>query len=550
VDIKAVMHLRRFKDIVKTLFRYGFDDVVDRLDFPGKELLRKIHKVQGEMSTWERMRHTLEDLGPTFIKFGQLMSLRPDLIPNPLVLELRKLQDEVAPVDYEAIRQVVETNLQRPLTEIFSSFDEKPLAAASLAQVHKAVLRDAGQMVAVKIQRPKIRPVIETDLYILERIAGQLHERTEWGQIYDLPNLVQEVKKSLFRELDFTREARHMKIFATTLTESSEVYIPRLYEEVTTPQVLTMELVQGTKLRDLKVDAVADRELLAKRGLRLTVKQILENGFFHADPHPGNVIILDDNVICLLDWGMVGRLTRRTRYDLIDMINAVVDRDSEKILSILLNMTQVDGSIVPQRMEREILDIVDIYHSLPIQELNIGQLLLDISTMLRENRLKVPADLAIMIKALITAEGTARQLYPQLNVVEEAKPYVRKLALERWKPETIWRDLRRNISGLLTFQKELPLRLSQIIGKIDRGELSIRFQHENLGGIRSTLENIANRLTLGIIVAALIVASSMIITTGVKPLLFGFPALGIIGYLVSGVLGLWLIYNILRSRKF
>jgi ubiquinone biosynthesis protein len=311
-----------------------------------------------------------------------------------------------------------------------------------------------------------------------------------------------------------------------------------------------MELVEGIKMKDLGPDHELDRELLARRGLRLTVKQILEDGFFHADPHPGNVMILDDNVFCLMDWGMVGRLTRRARYELIDLINAVVDKDSERIEEIFIALARADGSRPERSMEREILDILDIYHSLPIQDLNLGQLLLDITTMLRENKLRVPADLAVMIKALITAEGTARELYPELNVVEEAKPFVRKLAMERWKPQVVWRDLRRNFSTLFTLQKELPTRFRQIIEKIDRGELNIRFQHANLGGLRNTLENITNRLTLGIIIAALIVASSMIITTGVKPLLFGFPALGIIGYLVSGVLGLWLVVNILRSRKF
>jgi ubiquinone biosynthesis protein len=311
-----------------------------------------------------------------------------------------------------------------------------------------------------------------------------------------------------------------------------------------------MELVQGIKMKDLGPEHDLDRELLARRGLRLTVKQVLEDGFFHADPHPGNVMILDGNVFCLMDWGMVGRLTRKMRYELIDLINAVVDKDSEKIQDILLDLARADGSRPERRMEREILDILDIYHSLPIQDLNLGQLLLDITTMLRENKLRVPADLAVMIKALITAEGTARELYPELNIVEEAEPFVKKLAMERWKPHVLWRDLRRNFSTLFTLQKELPLRLRQIVEKIDRGELNIRFQHANLAGLRSTLENITNRLTLGIIIAALIVASSMIITTGVKPLLFGCPALGIIGYLVSGILGLWLVYNILRSRKF
>ena len=550
MDIKAVMHLGRFKDIIVTLFRYGFDDVVERLDLPGKVLLEKIRKVDRPMTTWERIRHTLVDLGPTYIKFGQIMSLRPDLIPKPLILELRKLQDEVAPVEHEAVRKVIEKNLQHPLDEVFSHFDEKPIAAASLAQVHRALLREGDQEVAVKVQRPKIRQKIETDLYILQLLAAQLHERTEWGQIYDLPNLVQEVKKTLLRELDFTREARHMKICRGNFADTKEVYIPLLYEQYCTEQVLTMELVHGIKMKDMKPDDGIDREILAKRGLRLTAKQVLEDGFFHADPHPGNVMIQEDNVFCLLDWGMVGRLTRRTRYELIDLINAVVDKDSEKIQQILINVTQADGMAMTRRMEREILDILDIYHSLPIQELNLGQLLLDISTMLRENKLKVPADLAIMIKALITAEGTARELYPELNVVEEAKPYVKRLAMERWKPNVLWGDLRRNLSTLFVLQKELPLRFRQIIDKIERGELNIRFQHANLAGLRSTLENITNRLTLGIIIGALIVGSSMIITTGVKPLLFGFPALGIIGYMVSGVLALWLIYNILRSRKF
>jgi ubiquinone biosynthesis protein len=550
VEIKAVTRLGRFKDIAITLFRYGFDDVVERLDLPGKVLFEKIRKVDREMSTWERIHHMLVDLGPTYIKFGQIMSLRPDLIPRPLILELRKLQDEVAPVKYQEIQDVVERSLQRPLSEVFSFFDEQPLAAASLAQVHKAILRDNNQVVAVKVQRPKIRQIIEPDLYILKLVAGQLHGRMEWSKIYDLPKLAEEVRKTLLAELDFTRESRHMKICRNNFAEIEEVYIPRLYESYCSERVLTMELVEGIKMKDLGPGHEIDRELLARRGLRLTVKQVLEDGFFHADPHPGNVMILKDNVFCLMDWGMVGRLTRRTRYELIDLINAVVDKDSERIEEILLDLARGDGSRPERSMEREILDILDIYHSLPIQNLNIGHLLLDITAMLRENNLRVPADLAVMIKALITAEGTARELYPELNVVEEAKPFVKKLAMERWKPKVVWRDLRRNFSTLFTLQKELPSRFRQIIEKIDRGQLNIRFQHANLAGLRNTLENITNRLTLGIIIAALIVASSMIITTGVKPLLFGFPALGIIGYIVSGVLGLWLVVNIIRSRKF
>jgi ubiquinone biosynthesis protein len=550
VDLKAVKHLGRFKDIVVTLFRYGFDDVVERLEFPGKVLLEKIHRVRPEMNTWERIRHILEDLGPTFIKFGQLMSLRPDLIPNALILELRKLQDEVAPVPYEAIREVVEKSLQVTLAEIFLEFDEKPLAAASLAQVHRAVIKSNGVPVAVKAQRPGIRQVIETDLSIMETIAHRLDERMEAARVYDLPNLVREIKKGLLGELDFSREARHMKIFEKNSAGQEGVCIPRLYDEYSSSQVLTMELIRGTKLKDLTPSMGVDRELLARRGLQLTVKQILGDGFFHADPHPGNIMVLDGNVMCLLDWGLVGRLTRRSRYEIIDLIDAVVEKDSEAALRIILSLARPRVPVNRSKLEREVLDILDIYHGLPVRDLNIGHLLLDVSSMLRENRLQVPMDLAIMIKALVTAEGTARELYPELDVVEEARPYVKHLALERWKPAALWQNLRRNVADLVVLQKEFPARLNQIVERIERGELSIRFQHANLGGLRNTLENVTNRLTLGIIIAALIIGSSMIITTGVRPLLFGFPALGIVGYLVSGLLGVWLIINILRSRRF
>lgn len=550
MDIKAIMHVGRFKDIVVTLFRYGFDDVVERLDLPGKMILEKIHKVEREMTTWERVRFMLEELGPTYIKFGQIMSLRPDLVPNSLIHELRKLQDEVAPVPFENVRRLLEKNLDRSVSEVFLRFEEKPLAAASLAQVHRAILRKGRQVVAVKVQRPGIRQVIENDLYILDIIARQLNDRMESLRIYDLPTLVREVKKNLLRELNFSREARHMKIFQKNFEGSQEVYIPRLYEEYTTEQVLVMELAQGTRLRDLELHKEVDRKILAERGLRLTVKQILEDGFFHADPHPGNIVILKDNVLCLLDWGMVGRLTRRTRYELIDLIHGVVDKDSEKILWILLRLSEGSDGASPRLMEREILDILDAYHSLPIQELNIGYLLLEITAMLREHRLRIPADLAIMIKALITAEGTARELYPRLNVVQEAEPYVKRLVLERWKPNVLWHAFRRSLSNFLSLQGEMPAKFSQIMDKVDRGDLAIRFRHENLGGLRNTLENVTNRLTFGIIIAALIIGSSMIITTGVEPLFLGYPVLGIIGYLISGLLGLWLVFNILRGRKY
>ncbi|MBW1723096.1 MAG: phosphotransferase [Deltaproteobacteria bacterium] len=550
MDIKAITHLGRFKDIILTLLKYGLDDVVERLDLPGKVFIERIGRVDKGMSTRERIRHVLEDLGPTFIKFGQLMSLRPDLIPFPLIQELRKLQDEVAPVPFPEIREMVEKNLGRPLEEVFSSFEETPLAAASLAQVHRAVLRKEGKPVAVKVRRPGIRRVVEMDLYIMEVIARQLDKRMDGNRVYDFPNLVEEIKVAFRRELDFTREARNMKIFKAGFKSASLVYLPELYEAYCTEQILTMDLIQGAKLKDLDLQHLENREDLAKRILHFTLKQIIEEGFFHADPHPGNILILEESKICLLDWGMVGRLTRQLRYDLVDLLLAIFERDEEKVLWTLLSLTARSGPVHRQKMQREIADILDAFHSRPLGEVHIGHLLLDISTLLRENRLQIPADLALMIKVLVTAEGTARQLCPELNVIREFEPYIKRVARERWHPEAVLERLRLILYKFLFFQKNLPARIDHIIDVVERGELNIHFQHENLENLQKSLERSSNRLTLGIIIAALIIGSSMIVTTGFGPMLSGVPALGIIGYIVSGVLGLWLAFNIIRTRKF
>ncbi len=549
MEIKAIAHVGRFKDILVTLFRYGFDEVIERLNPPGKLLLEKIIRVDGKLTTWKRLRLMIEELGPTFIKIGQILSLRPDLIPPPLLIELQKLQDEVAPESFSDIRGVVESSLGKTLEENFSYFDARPLAGASLSQVHRAVLRDQRTVVAVKVQRPHIRQKIDTDIAILEHIAKQLHEHMEAVVPYDLPALVREIKKVLRLEIDFTREARHMQIAGNAFADDRNVSIPKVFGDFSTSRVLTMELIVGIKIKDLTGQKGGKPEALARNGLRLTIKQIFEDGFFHADPHPGNVLVTPGNVFCLLDWGMVGRLTPAVRLQLVDLIEAAIDKDSERLMEMILSIVKPMGEVDQQRLEKDLLAILDIHHSLPLNEINIGSLLLEISGIIHENRLRLPADLAIMIKALITAEGMARSLYPELNVVREAEPYIKRLSMSRWKPHTVWRNIVHSVRQFAAMQRSLPDRLNRIIDHLDSGRLLIRFKHENLGELSSTLENISNRLTFGIIIGALIIGSSMIITTGVKPLLFGYPAFGIIGYLVSCLLGLWLVFNMIRSRK-
>lgn len=549
MHIKPVAHLGRFKDVLVTLFRYGFDEVIERLNPPGRGFLETVPRVGGELTTWVRLRLMIEELGPTFVKIGQVLSLRPDLIPPPLLEELKKLQDSVAPESFPDIRHVIEEGLHAPLEETFSYFDARPIAGASLSQVHRAVLRKGRAVVAVKVQRPEIRRKIDTDLAILEQIARQLHEHMEGVAHYNLPALVREIHKSLLQELDFCREARHIQIARNAFSGDPAVAIPRVFEEFSTPMILTMELMLGTRIQDLDPSHCLDREILARKGIRLTIKQIFADGFFHADPHPGNVLLLPGNVFCLLDWGMVGRLTATVRLELVDLIEAAIDKDSERLTKIILAIVKPMDEVDRVRLEKELLDLLDLHHSLPLNQIHIGRLLLAIIAIIQEHRLQLPPDLAIMIKTLITAEGTARLLYPELNVVREAEPFIKRLCLERWQPAALWRGLLHTLRDLAGIRRQLPERLNRIVMKLDEGRLLLRFRHENLGGLLSTLESVSNRVTFGIIIGSLIIGSSMIITTGVEPLIFGYPALGIIGYLVSGLLGLWLVFTMIRAKK-
>ncbi len=548
MHFSTIRHAGRLTDIVFVLLKYGFDDVVQRLELPGKLLLKRVSRVKEDLTTSERLRRTLEELGPTFVKFGQVVSLRSDVLPAELVFELRKLQDHVPPVDFAQMRGHIEDNLGDSIESTFIQFDERPVAAASLAQVHRAVLREGRQAVAVKIQRPDIQHAIDSDIAIMDLIAAQLDSRMEAAAMYDLPNLVQEFRRTILRELDYTREARHMRIFRANFRSDPNVHVPELYEQHCTDKMLVMELLDGVKLNEVHPHNLERRHELARRGLGVVVKQILQDGFFHADPHPGNILVREGRVLCLLDCGMVGRLTRETRYKLTELIQATVQKDSDRLLEVLLDLTRGYDRADRLSLERDLLDLLDGYHSVPLAELDVGSFLAETTDVLRENGLRLPQNLAVMIKALITSEGVARELDPQLNVIEEMRPMVEALVAEQRRPENIWRGIRNNLYQVLAFQRQLPNRLSQITQKLERGELSITFHHENLDDVNHTLEDIASRLTVAIIVASIVIGSSLLVTAKVGPLLFGYPALGVIGFLLSALLGLWIVVNILRAR--
>ena len=542
--------VRRFKDILVILAKYGFDELLQRLDMPGAQWLRDITPIHREMGLYERIRCALEEIGPTFIKFGQIMSLRPDLLPRALLSELEKLQDTVPPDDFARIEQVLEENLEMPLREVFSVFDATPAAAASLSQVHRAVLRREGRIVSVKVQRPGVREKIISDLDMLEDFAGFLHNKVENLTPYDLPHLVQVVRRMLMKEIDFAVEARHLKT-AAAYAAGTRVHIPAVFDRYSTRRVLVMEHVVGTRYKDILQASAIDARAVARQGLQAAIKQILEDGFFHADPHPGNLLVTQDMCLCIIDWGMVGRLTRTERFELIGLLKALVERDSEALTDSLLTLCLPPGDrIRPRDLERDLLEILDAFYAVPIKDVNIGELLLNITVLIRRHSLRLKPEMVIMIKALVTAEGSARLAYPNMDVASELKDSVGRLAVLRHRPEELLRRLRHLAAGLWSVQHDLPRRIQRLADKLERGDLNFRFQVNKIEALIHALENASNRLTVGIITGAVIMASSMIITTGIGPFIFGYPALGVIGYLLSVVLGIWIIITIIRNNRY
>jgi len=550
MPLNDLKKLKRFKEIAGTLFKYGFDEIVDRLPLPGSDYLRQISPVEEELTLFERVRLVLEELGPIFIKFGQIMSLRPDLLPHEFLQELEKLQDNVPPADSEEIVPILEKALDKPIFEIFSEFQFEPFAAASLSQVHRGILKNGGHQVAVKIQRPGISESIKVELDILEGISRFLDQQFEDLQIYELPEIVQTVRHTIIKELDFKLERNNMDV-ARSYAENTEIHIPLTFDKLSNEKVLVMEYIEGTKYRDMFPAEKSAREFIARQGLHAAVKQILEDGFFHADPHPGNLIVGPDENLCIIDWGMVGRLSDQDRFTLISLLSSIVDKESEELVSSFIRLCRHKSKTLDKPgLQREMLDLLDRYHAIPLKDMDIGQFLTNLLALLRDFKLQLPTEMVIMVKALVTADGSARMADPDLNVIEEVADQVHRISRERYHPTVVWRKLKHTLANFIYVQKELPNQLHRIVTLVEQGEFSIIFRLKNLQQLVSTLENASNRLTIGIITAAIIIGSSMIITTGVRPFLFGLPALGVIGYLLSVLLGLWLVITILRNKRY
>jgi len=493
----------------------------------------------------------MEELGPTFIKFGQIMSTRPDLLPPAFIKEFEKLQDRVAPFDSNQSKMILEQELGKPLHQVFKHFDNKPIAAASLSQVHKATLLD-GTIVAVKIQRPDIRKTIELDLGISEKLAGLL-EHSPYNDWNFQPKLiVREFKRAIEKEIDFINEAHNYEKFRFNFKDIDYLKVPKVYWEITTSKVLVMEFIDGVKINeitDARYNGLFDPEKVAKQGAESLFKQILEDGFFHADPHPANLLVLAPATIVMLDVGMTGYLDENTITCALRFLQAIIDKNLKQVL-----VSMEDLGILVEKVDRNLLcqdldSLLDRYLGVPLKNLRISEIIQQILEIMVRHNLTLPPNLVLMIKAISTVETTGRFLYPDFDMVSTARPIVKKLLRKKLSPNAIFN---RGVSALqdgIELAEKLPQQLSTILRKLQDGKLEINFEHRGLETLTQGINRASNRTSISLIVAALIIGSSLVLQQQGIPLIFGYPVLGVMGYILASFIGFVLLISMIKPSK-
>jgi ubiquinone biosynthesis protein len=554
---RNVRSLKRYRQVLSVLFKYGFGHIIEQLNIDYYIQLGKRAVTFGSTSRdlqrlphGARFRLALEELGPTFIKLGQLLSTRPDLVPEDIINELKKLQDHLPAVPLDEVQAQIHSELGYPAEDLFASFEIIPLATASMAQVHRATLKD-GTEVVCKIRRPGIEALITTDVDIMMGLAYLANKHLPGADMYDPVGIVKEFRRSIQRELDFSREGRTIDRFRKNFEEDETVYIPTVYWEYTGHTVLTMEYVSGIKISnfDELKRAGHDLKLIARRGANSFLKQVFQFGLFHADPHPGNLHILEDDVICIFDFGMVGRLDDELKIHLTELLLAVLRRDADHIITQLLYSGDLNDESSRKSLRHDLSEFIEDYYDTLLQDIKVGKLLFDFIQILSHHQIKFPSNLMLLSRSLIAMEGIGRQLDPHFNMVEQLQPFAEEIVKKRYSPGNMTRDMAGTIREYHALGKSLPKDIKEFINRINRNQFKIDLEHRGLERLVTDLEKSTNRISFSMVIAALIIGSSVVMQIDKGPSLMGFPVIGLFGYSVAGFLGFGLAIAILRSGR-
>ncbi|MFZ5593029.1 MAG: ABC1 kinase family protein [Pseudomonadota bacterium] len=550
-----VRDLRRLGHILHVMAEKGWGHYVERLRLKGYLPKGRVEPTAESLSDAQRFRLALEELGTTLIKFGQMLSIRRDLLPDEVIQELQKLQDAVPPFPAEQARRTVEDELGRPVDQLFADFDDTPLAAASIAQVHTARLAD-GTSVIVKVQRPDIESLIQADLEILFFIARLLHKHVPEMERYDPVGLVEEFSETITRELDFRREGRNAERFRENFQDEPSVVAPRVFWEASGRRVLTMERSMGHKIgADYPPDS-EQRRHLAGTLVHVYLTQLFEHGFFHGDPHPGNLFVMNDGRLCFHDFGIVGRLGTRDQENLKQLFLALMLRDAEWMADVYLDLGGGGADVDRDAFARDLSESLEEYYAVAAEESSFTEVLYQFVRLGRRHRIRVIREFLLVVKALITMESVVRTLQPRFDMPAALQAYVPRMigrqlfpGLSLSKADLLGKGYRA-YSALRLATAGLPRALSKAVRQLQRGEAVLRLRHEQLEGLEQHLDRASNRLSLSLIIASVVVGSSIVMSTDIGPHYGDIPLLGLFGYILATLLGLWWVIGILRSGRF
>ncbi len=554
--LSAARDLGRMHEIAMVLIRWGFGDLVRRLGMShalekaGKALNWKNAIQLADATPPERIRSVMEELGPTFVKLGQMLATRVDMFSDEWIAEFEKLQDQVPALPYAEILPIIEQELGQSPAEVFSWIDEKAFAAASIAQVHRANLK-TGERVILKIRRPHIRKKIDADLRLMIRMAEIAENSAPELKRFKPTEVVRQFTLSLRRELDLEGECRHAERIADSLKDNANIIIPEVYWQWTSAKMNVQEFIDGLKGTELKegVAPEIDRTKVARYGAEAMMQMVFEHGYFHADPHLGNIICLPDNRIAFIDFGMVGRLSDQRREEIINLFYALMKKNPQGAVGVLLDWVP-NNRIDEQGLSLEIDAFLDHYHGRTLKQLNLAAMLTELTTILREHQLVLPPDLALLFKALISVDGVGRKLDPDFNIVDVASPFLLHIIRQRYYPGMM---LKRGVSqttDLIELLAQLPADLKDLMRSVKRGGLQMNVDLTRLDHFGHQLDRAASRMTIGLVIAALIVGTAIVSSIDNQPSVFGLPAWGFFGFLMAAFMGLLLLFSIWRGDKY
>ncbi|VVB76861.1 protein kinase UbiB [uncultured archaeon] len=536
--------LKRTAHILNIVAKFGMRSVVERIRI-GEKLHLKVgwqQKENIEKTTEKaRLRMLLEELATTFVKFGQILSTREDLVGQELADELAKLQDSMRPFPSQQARHEIEAQLGKSIKEVFSSFDDNPIASASIAQVHRAMLKN-GKAVVVKVQRPGIEETIREDTQIMHYLATMLDKYVPEMKHWNPKLLVDEFERSIMKELDFQREAKSAIRMRDNFSGEKGVYIPMVYEHISTSRVLVMEEARGTRLSDVIRSNLGkyDKTLIARRGADAFFKMVLEDGFYHADPHPGNILVMKGNVVCFLDFGRVGSVDKELAMSMLRLVTFAVDNDPRGLVMQLSRMGLIDDGVDVEAFTEDMADLLDTYYSRKLEEVQMGHLLRGLFSVTDKYGVRSPRAFTELSRALFILEGVGMALNPKFNAFAEFRPYASRAAALAYSPKRLETIIRDNILDVEYMVKTFPGTLRKIMNKLESGEMKVELVHTNLASLAEDLDRMSNKLSLAMVLAAMVVGSSIVIGTS--------PTLGRVGFAISFVLGLWLAVKILLYR--